>query len=162
MTTNVRVGTTINASPATTWSAIEQIDTHVGWMADAESITFATAQRAGVGTTFDCRTKIGPLHIVDSMSITEWAPGAAMGVEHRGVVRGTGVFTLRESGKRQTRFSWEERLTFPWWLGGVVGERIAGPMLTHIWRGNLARLKHIVEAQSHVRSADPVDRTPSA
>ena len=162
MTTNVRVGTTINASPETTWSAIEQIDTHVDWMADAQSITFATAQRAGVGTTFGCRTKIGPLHIVDSMSITEWAPGASMGVEHRGVVRGTGVFTLRESGKQRTRFSWEERLTFPWWLGGVVGERIAGPMLTRIWRGNLARLKHIVEAQSHDRSADPVDRTPSA
>jgi hypothetical protein len=81
-----------------------------------------------------------------------------MGVEHRGVVRGSGVFTLRELGKARTVFSWEERLTFPWWLGGVVGERVAGPMLAHIWRGNLARLKHIVETQSHVPSAGPVDR----
>lgn len=162
MTTNVRVGTTINASAETTWSAIEQIGTHVGWMADAQSITFATTQRAGVGTTFDCRTKIGPLHIVDTMSITEWAPGASMGVEHRGVVHGTGVFTLREFGEQRTRFSWEERLTFPWWLGGVVGERVAGPMLARIWRGNLARLKHIVEAPSHGPPGDPVDRTPSA
>ncbi len=162
MTTNVRVATTINASPATTWSAIEQIETHVGWMSDAESITFATTQRAGVGTTFDCRTGIGPLHIVDTMSITEWAPGASMGVEHRGVVRGTGIFTLREFDKQRTRFSWEESLTFPWWLGGVVGERVAGTMLAHIWRGNLARLKHIVEAPSHGPACDHVDRTPSA
>jgi uncharacterized protein YndB with AHSA1/START domain len=159
MTARLRVRTTINASPETTWSALEQIETHVDWMADAQSITFTTLPHTGVGTTFDCRTKIGPLRLVDTMSITEWVPGASMGVEHRGVVRGNGVFTLREFDKQRTGFSWEERLTFPWWLGGVVGERIAGPMLAHIWRGNLARLKHIVEAQSHVPSGGPVDRT---
>ena len=145
MTTEIRVGTTINASPETTWSAIEQIDTHVSWMADADSITFLTRQRSGVGTRFNCHTRIGPIHIVDAMSITEWVPCSAMGVEHRGVVRGSGVFTLREVGDRRTRFSWGERLTFPWWLGGAVGERVAGPLLTRIWRGNLARLRHIVE-----------------
>jgi uncharacterized protein YndB with AHSA1/START domain len=148
MTTRLRVGTTIDASAATTWSAIEQIDTHVRWMADAQSITFATSQRAGVGTTFDCSTKIGPFRVVDTMSITEWVPGASMGVQHRGVVRGIGVFTLRESPRHRTRFSWEERLTFPWWFGGVIGERLAEPLLAWIWRGNLARLKRIVEAES--------------
>ena len=148
MTTKLRVSTTINASVGSTWAAIEHIDTHVRWMADAQSIVFATQQRAGVGTTFDCYTKIGPFHIVDTMSITEWAPGAAMGVEHRGVVGGVGVFTLRDAGDHRTRFSWEERLDFPWWFGGVVGEKVAAPMLARLWRGNLARLKRIVEAQS--------------
>jgi uncharacterized protein YndB with AHSA1/START domain len=39
MSTKVSVGTTINASPETTWSVIERIDAHVNWMTDAESIT---------------------------------------------------------------------------------------------------------------------------
>jgi uncharacterized protein YndB with AHSA1/START domain len=159
MTTRLRVHTTFNASQETTWSAIEQIDSHVHWMADADSISFATTQRTGVGTTFDCRTRIGPVHFIDTMSITEWAPGASMGVEHRGIVRGAGVFTLRPLGKQRTGFSWEERLTFPWWLGGVVGEVVARPLLARIWRGNLARLKHIVEAQSPVRRQVPGNGT---
>ena len=148
MTTTIRVSTTINASPDATWSAIERIDTHVAWMADAQSITFTTPQRSGVGTSFACDTRIGPFRLVDTMSITEWAPGASMGVQHRGIVRGAGVFTLHTFRNQRTGFSWEERLTFPWWLGGVAGELLARPMLTRIWRGNLARLKRIVEAPS--------------
>ena len=148
MSIRIRVATTIEASPATTWSAIEQIDSHVAWMADAESITFTTSQRSGVGTAFDCRTRIGPIRLIDAMSITQWVPMEAMGVDHRGVVRGSGVFTLRPMSDERTRFSWEERLTFPWWLGGPVGEWIAKPLLTRIWRGNLTRLKHIVERTS--------------
>jgi hypothetical protein len=142
------MATLIEASPATTWAAIEDIGSHVTWMADAESISFRTPQRAGVGTTFDCRTKIGPIRLVDAMSITRWIPEVAMGVEHRGVVRGSGVFTLRSADDTRTRFSWEETLTFPWWLGGPVGEVFGRPVLTRIWRGNLARLKRVVERSS--------------
>jgi hypothetical protein len=145
MGTRIRVATTIRASPDTTWSAIEKLETHVNWMADAESIAFTTAQHSGVGTMFDCVTRIGPIRLVDAMSITRWVQGEAMGVEHRGVVRGSGVFTLRAIGDRRTLFSWEEALTFPWWLGGSIGESVARPLLTRIWRGNLVRLKRMVE-----------------
>ena len=138
----------IDASPATIWAAIEDIGSHVTWMADAESIVFRTPQRAGVGTAFDCTTRIGPIRLVDAMSITRWTPDVAMGVEHRGVVRGQGVFTLRRADNTRTRFSWQETLTFPWWLGGPVGEVLGRPVLTRIWRGNLARLKRIVERSS--------------
>jgi hypothetical protein len=148
MSTQIRGATTIEASPETTWSAIEDITSHVVWMADAESITFTSAQHSGVGTAFDCRTRVGPIRLVDAMSITQWVPGESMGVEHRGVVRGSGVFTLRRMGDRRTRFSWEERLTFPWWLGGPLGEVFGRPVLTRIWRGNLTRLKRMVEGTS--------------
>ena len=47
---------------------------------------------------------------------------------------------------RRTRFTWNERLRFPWWLGGAVGARLAKPVLRAIWRRNLRRLKAIVEA----------------
>jgi hypothetical protein len=141
----MRIGATFNATPDTTWAAIEHLETHVAWMSDAVAITFRTDQHAGVGTRFDCLTRIGPVRLIDAMSITRWVPGQAMGVDHVGVVRGTGVFTLGWLGDQQTRFSWEEQLTFPWWLAGPVGEWCARPLLTRIWRGNLARLKRIVE-----------------
>lgn len=145
MSTTIRVATIIEADAATVWSAIEDIESHVAWMSDAESITFTTAVHSGVGTMFDCRTRIGPIRLIDAMSITKWVPGEAMGVEHRGVVRGSGVFTLQAIGTRRTRFSWEETLIFPLWLGGAVGEVIGRPLLGRLWRGNLTRLKQIVE-----------------
>ena len=145
MSTTIRVATIIEADAVTIWSAIEHIESHVAWMSDAESITFTTPAHSGVGTAFDCRTRIGPIRLIDAMSITRWAPGEAMGVEHRGVVRGSGVFTLQGIGRRRTRFSWEETLIFPLWLGGALGEVVGRPLLRRLWRGNLARLKQIVE-----------------
>jgi hypothetical protein len=116
-------------------------------MADAETIRFLTAQTEGVGTRFECVTRIGPIRLVDDMEITSWEPGRAMGVRHRGVVSGTGRFTLEPlDGGRRTRFTWEEELRFPWWLGGALGSAIGGPLvLRRIWSGNLRRLKPLVE-----------------
>ena len=44
-----------------------------------------------------------------------------------------------------TTFCWTEQLRFPWWMGSTIGERIAKPVLGHVWRGNLERLKRAVE-----------------
>ena len=41
-------------------------------MADAESIRFTTARTRGVGTAFDCVTRVGPLRTTDRMTIVEW------------------------------------------------------------------------------------------
>lgn len=147
MSIRVRVCTTIEAPPAETWSSIERIQTHVDWMADAESIRFTTETQKGVGTGFECVTAIGPIHLTDIMAITEWEPGAAMGVTHSGIVTGTGRFTLREVDGDRTHFCWDEQLTLPWALGGPMGERFAQPILSRLWRGNLARLKQIIERE---------------
>jgi hypothetical protein len=68
-----------------------------------------------------------------------------MGVEHTGVVTGTGRFTLRRNGRDGTTFAWDEELRFPWWLGGPVGELVGGRVLAAIWRRNLRGLKTLVE-----------------
>jgi len=80
------------------------------------------------------------------MTVTEWEPGRAIGIDHRGIVTGSGRFTLRRRPGDRTRFTWNERLTFPWWMGGPVGALAAKPVLRAIWRRNLRRLKTIVEA----------------
>ena len=146
MSISIDLCTEIPATPDVVWAVIEHVETHTTWMADAEEITFVGPQRQGVGTEFDCLTVFGPLRTRDRMRVTEWEPGAVMGIEHHGAVSGTGRFTLAPS-PRGTQFCWREELTFPWWLGGPVGERAGRPVLTHVWRRNLERLRqHVLRA----------------
>jgi hypothetical protein len=142
----IRVCTTIDAPPDAVWGEVEHIERHSEWMADAYAIKFRGRRRAGVGTEFASLTKVGPLHANDVAIVTEWKPRRAMGIVHRGVVTGTGRFTLRRRRGGRTRFCWEERLRFPWWMGGLVGERVAKPILKRIWRRNLSALKARVES----------------
>lgn len=146
MTVRIDLCTEIPATPDVVWASIEQIDTHTEWMADAQRITFVGDQRRGVGTEFECLTVVGPLRTTDRMRVTEWDPGAVMGIEHRGAVSGTGRFTL-EPSPRGTRFCWSEELRFPWWLGGPVGEVVGAPVLRAVWRRNLDRLRNHVIAR---------------
>ena len=114
-------------------------------MADAEAIRFENEQTGGVGTEFDCDTKVGPLRLVDRMTITEWEPPAIMGVRHAGIVTGEGRFVLRAVGSAHTEFCWEESLVYPWRLGGPLGAAVGRPLLAAIWRRNLRRFKAYVE-----------------
>lgn len=134
----------IDAPASFVWSEIADISTHTEWMQDAVDIRFETDQHTGVGTRFDCATKVGPFRLNDAMEITVWDPPHSMGVSHRGLVGGSGVFNLEPSGSA-TVFSWVEKLTFPIWFGGPVGAAVASPALRAIWRANLRRLKDQVE-----------------
>ena len=149
----IRVSVVIDAPPDVVWRAVEPIERHVDWMADAVSITFTSATNAGVGnrgvgTSFDCVTRIGPFRTTDRMTITQWVPSRAMGIEHRGVVTGRGRFTLARRRHGRTKFTWTEKLRFPWWMGGPVGALVAKPILRAVWRRNLRRLKALVEQSS--------------
>ena len=117
------------------------------WMADAESITFQSEQREGVGTTFHCRTKVGPIVLNDIMDITAWVDHETMAVRHRGIVSGEGAFTL-SAATTSTTVVWEEALTFPWWMGGPIGAVPARLILRLIWKGNLRRLAALIESPS--------------
>ena len=145
--TRIHVAADYAAPPATVWAAVEQVDTHVDWMADAEVIRFMTDRTEGVGTRFECVTKVGPIRLTDRMEITEWDPGRSMGVRHTGLVTGDGRFTITPlDGGRRSQFAWDEDLTFPWWLGGRAGAAIGGrTVMRRIWVGNLERLRTLVE-----------------
>ncbi|MFV0260371.1 MAG: SRPBCC family protein [Acidimicrobiales bacterium] len=119
------------------WAAAADIADHVNWMADAEKIRFLTDRRSGVGTRFECLTAVGPLHTTDLMEITRWEEERLIGVRHRGLVTGEGVFVLEPLGRHTTRFRWHETLSLPWWYGGPAGELVARPVLATVWRRNL-------------------------
>jgi carbon monoxide dehydrogenase subunit G len=143
----IQVQTTINATPEQVWASLEDVATHVQWMADAEAIRFRSDQTSGVGCVFECDTKVGPLRLTDVMEITEWVDGSIMGVRHTGLVTGTGRFELVPDGDAHTTFTWDEKLVFPWWMGGPVGGVVGGVILRQLWKGNLRRLKATVEAR---------------
>ena len=147
--TAIRVATTIAASPGQVWAAIEDIGSHTRWMEDAVAIHFTSSQRSGIGTAFDCETRVGPMRLIDRMQVTEWDPPRVLGIRHAGVVAGRGHFLL-EPVDGGTRFAWEEDLTFPWWLAGRVGVAGARPVLHRVWRRSLGNLKWLVECSKAV------------
>jgi hypothetical protein len=142
---DLEVCTSIAVPPAALWAVLEPIERHVDWMADAERIDLRAGPTRGVGTTFECRTRVGPFRTTDVMRVVEWEPGVAMGIVHEGVVTGAGRFTLTPAAPGTTRFCWTETLHFPWWMGGRLGELAGRPVLRFVWRHNLRRLRAIAE-----------------
>lgn len=143
---DVTISIDIDAPLGSVWEELCAIEDHVEWMADAEEIIFDTDQRRGVGTSFVCKTRIGPLRTADHMTITHWREYEAIGVVHEGSVTGRGTFELHSSSPTTTSVTWHEVLTLPWWMGGPLGGSAAKPIFRWIWRRNLVRLKQRVEA----------------
>jgi hypothetical protein len=63
-----------------------------------------------------------------------------MGVRHTGIVVGDGEFTLHAEPGGGTRFTWDEDLRFPWWMGGPVGAWLSVPVLRAVWRASMRNL----------------------
>ena len=136
----IRVRALVDAPPARVWAELADIASHVEWMADAVAIRFTSDRHEGVGTTFDCVTRVGPFRTVDRMAVTSWREGHEIGVRHEGLVTGEGRFTLSPTPLGGTAISWTERLRFPWYIGGPLTALLAKPILHHVWRTNLHHL----------------------
>jgi Polyketide cyclase / dehydrase and lipid transport len=145
----IRVRATVDAPRGAVWARLADIADHVHWMADARAIRFTGERHSGVGTVFECETRIGPLRTTDVMEVTEWRRRRSLGVRHSGLVSGAGRFVLRRGRRGRTRITWDERLRFPWWVGGPVTGLVAAPVLRRVWRGNLRRLAALVENRGH-------------
>jgi hypothetical protein len=137
----VRVSIDIPAARQDVWNDVSVLASHQEWMSDAERIDFLTEETSGVGTEIAVLTRVGPFRTTDRMTFTEWQPPATMAVEHRGLFTGFGRFSLEPIDAKWTRFTWEEVIRFPWYLGGPVAALFAQPILRLIWRRNLSRFR---------------------
>jgi Polyketide cyclase / dehydrase and lipid transport len=142
----ITLSTVIDAPRRRVWREVRDLPTHSEWMEDAVAIRFLNRRRSGVGTAYDCDTRLGPFRLTDRMEVVEWRRRRLIGIRHTGLVTGRGRFLLRRRGRRRTTFVWDERLAFPWWLGGPVTGLVARPVLGRVWRRNLTNLKARVES----------------
>ena len=140
----ITVGRDLDAPPERVWQTLEPLEHHPEWMHDAVAVVFDGELTRGAGTRMWVKTKVGPLRVVDHMEVTEWLPPHRMAVRHVGLFRGDGQFTLEPNATGGTRFTWTERLRFPWYFGGPLGAFAARPVLRSVWRRNLARLAELV------------------
>jgi uncharacterized membrane protein len=126
------------------WAELADLASHPEWMDDAATVQFLTDQRVGVGTRLAAATRIGPLRAEDVMDVIEWEEERAIVVEHVGSVKGRGRFEIQPMPDG-TEMTWQEELRFPWWMGGRLGEWVAGPILRRVWTRSLERLRARVE-----------------
>ena len=127
---SIRTSADIEAPIDEIWADLSDIPSHAEWMRDAETVRLLDG-------TIEADTRLGPFRATDRMEITAWAAESAIEVRHVGRVTGTGRFSLEAIGSEGTRLIWEERLSFPWQLGGRVGEWIALPILRALFVANL-------------------------
>ncbi len=142
----IKLAVTIDAPVPHVWNQLEDVTSHVEWMRDAASIEPTSGRTGGLGATFVCVTRVGPLHTNDLMRVVEWEPRRVMAIRHEGAVTGTGRIALRRKRGGRTRLVWTETLRFPWWFGGPVGAFAARPILRRVWTGNLRRLAALCAA----------------
>jgi len=132
------------------WSHAADFASHGEWMADAASIEFLTAERTGAGTTMAVETRVGPPRTTDIIEVLEIERPTRITVRHKGIFTGRGEFRLEAVGPLKTRFTWDEKVGFPWYFGGPIGASVAKPVLAAIWRANLRRLRLRIEGSAPV------------
>ncbi|MCP3996111.1 MAG: hypothetical protein GY722_13780 [bacterium] len=78
----IEVTVDIPVDVATVWADVERLETHVEWMADAESIEFVGDQRRCAGVVMGVLTRVGPLQTTDVIRVASWIPEWSIGVRH--------------------------------------------------------------------------------
>ena len=144
----VRVSMKVPAGREQVWSELACLGDHVEWMLDATAIRFRSGQREGVGTVFECDTKIGPFstHGRDG----DHRMGARKG--HRGQAFGPRRRNRSLLAHRRPRWGDRHRMARGAPLSVVAGwrrRRTAGPARVRgVVEGNLRRLSHRIGVAS--------------
>lgn len=133
------------AAPAdTVWATLVDWETHRDWMLLTD-VERATDDGDGVGARIVGVTRLGPLALRDSMTVTQWQPPptdpARCVVEHTGrIVRGCGAFEVESADDGCSRVTWSEWVRPPFGLAGAVGWLAVRPLFQLFMQVSLRRL----------------------
>lgn len=134
----------IEASPERVWAVLADWEAQAGWMPDVAWMRLIGDERE-LGARLEVRTRVfGIPATTDVVVVTGWQPPVRMVIEHRGAVRGRGVWALqpRDGG---TVFDWSEEMTMPPPLLGELAMRIYAPVQARMLRRSLANVKRLAE-----------------
>ncbi|HVT20880.1 MAG TPA: SRPBCC family protein [Mycobacteriales bacterium] len=102
------VSVEVDAPVPTTWALLTDWAAQGEWI-PLTTVTVDPSSPAGLGARLVARTGIGPLAIVDTMTVDVWQPPHRCEVAHHGrAVTGRGVFLVEELPAGRSRFTWEE------------------------------------------------------
>lgn len=146
MTASLVLSVPVAAPAADTWAGAVDWDAQSTWMLG--TTVKGTAQGGvGVGGGIEAFSGVGPLGFLDVMEITAWDPPRRCDVKHLGrVVRGTGVFEVRQRGPQASEFVWREDLDLPLGLLGRLGWPLVRPIFAFGVQLSLNRFARWVEA----------------
>lgn len=120
-TNKIEIELVIRAPQSQVWSAMADWERQGEWMLQTKVIR-TSHQTEGVGVEIEAFT--GPFYrlfpkrkflgLHDVMRVTKWEPPHKCEVLHYGkVLKGAGLFTLREIDSSSTLFHWEEEIAAP-------------------------------------------------
>jgi carbon monoxide dehydrogenase subunit G len=134
----------IAAPPAAVWAVLVDWERQAAWMPDVSWIRVVGSQR-GAGARLEARTKVlGVPATTDRLVVTTWEPPFRLGIEHAGMVRGSGEWVLDPVGDR-TRFTWSESLRMPAPFLGEVALLAYRPVQRALLRRSMRNLRRLVE-----------------
>jgi uncharacterized protein YndB with AHSA1/START domain len=142
----IRARTLIRAPAARVWRVLTDWEGQASWMPDVAWIRALGTNRE-LGAELEVRTKVFGLPLAtDRVSVTAWEPPVRLGVDHVGVVAGTGEWLLEPApdGSR-TRFTWTESLRLPWPVIGGMALRVYAPVQRWMLKRSLRNLRRLVE-----------------
>jgi hypothetical protein len=144
MTRELTVSVDLPASQQQVWDALVDWPTQGEWM-PATTVRVVAGDGRGVGGRIEARTGLGPVGVLDRMTITEWQPPRRCAVQHTGrVIRGAAWFEVLPLGERRSRLLWTERLVAPFGLPDAVVSLLLRPATAVVIRTALRRLiRHV-------------------
>jgi hypothetical protein len=135
----VRLEVVVEAPVEQTWAAATDWARQGEWMLGTR-VRGTARDGIGVGGGVEAFTGVGRLGFLDTMEITAWDPPYRCAVLHTGrVVRGTGVFEVRELGESSSVFVWSEQLELPLGPVGRLGWPVVRPLFLAGVRRSLDR-----------------------
>jgi hypothetical protein len=146
------VSAEVDAPADVVWAKLIDWPTHGAWMLFTEvDRTTDEADGDGVGTGIVGITKLGPLAVRDTMTITTWQPSPAdparCVVAHTGtIVRGAGAFEVESIDGERSRVVWSEWVRLPLGLVGELGWLGVRPVVAVFLKLSLRRLARYVES----------------
>ena len=146
MPTELVLTVDVNASAEQTWEGVTDWSRQGEWMLGTR-VRGTGQDGVGVGGGIEAFTGVKRLGFLDTMQITVWEPPYRCEVLHTGrVVRGTGVFEVRERGEGRSTFVWSEVLDLPLGLVGRAGWPLIRPLFARAVQISLNRFGRWVEA----------------
>src|SRR5689334_20028184 len=96
------------------WAGLVDWPTHGSWMPMTTVAVVGGGPGQGKGERIEAKTGLGPLGVLDKMTITEWDPPRRLTVDHTGrMIQGTAWFEVQPLGETRARVVWREDLVPP-------------------------------------------------